>query len=391
MNMNREFPINLNENTDSKPSLSRATDDLNLLAMAGVGTAALIIGGRYIKPVQTALRVARSVFGEAAAETTAISGRTTSEVGKAGLAVELADASTGTASKLPGLAKYLEAKSPDELRNIVFSRFLERTASDRYALQGSYSLELRGSTARKAGDLDFIAVDHSLLKGTRTATSEAVLSDLKSLVGQDLHDGLSFEVPKLMFKPSYLAYPAMRQAEIVAKAEGTELMRFPIDVRIQPRTILPTSTYKLPAPADGFPGASVNMLEREEIFARKLFSYQNSLVVTRGPKDVLDLAYMTKQGVESDKVVAALQAFHDRGFAVQAISEQAPISMRLLRGTGNMKGQSLEDLQANHGIVSNYFNSKIMPRLNQGVDGVPTDIPSRLAREFWRRTAYFVW
>jgi hypothetical protein len=354
------------------------TEKLSLLAVTGIGVAAMAVGGRYIRPLMAAARMLKGV--EAAEAVTS-------------------DSLLQATTQASGLRSYLSSLNPDARKGLVFERFLARApqpgAESEYALQGSYRLKLTGDTKRIPDDVDFIRVDPkmSLMQGSRTATTDALHSELKTTFGKDLADGFSFEIPRIITRPAYWMYPAMRQAEVIAKADGQEVMRFTTGVRMQPRTMLPTEQLQVPSIVPGMPPLQASALAKEEILGRKLFSIQKSLVVTRGPKDIFDVANLIRNGVDDSKVLGAMQAFYERGFSLSAMSNRAPWSMRMLQGTSRMKGQTAEEFQNNYATISNYFNDRILPTLSDKVANAEydTSIAARLRRAFFSRSAYFVY
>lgn len=264
-----------------------------------------------------------------------------------------------------------EVVASDEVRKMVFNRFLSRLDQERYILHGSYGLESQGYIVRKAvKDIDLLAVDPKIVQGSRTATSNALVKDLQAMVSKPSNDGLTFEVPPMIEEPLHIRtmYPRMRHAVAIAKdAEtGTEIMRIPLDIRIGANTILPPSKLTLKTPGQIGEAAEtvVSSMAPEENFAYKLFSYTNRTIggQARKPKDLMDMASMVEKGLDEHKVTQALQAWTKRGYNLGPLRHPGEVlGPRLAE---NMAGQTPEQLVHNLGVVKNFY-LKVAPQVEQ--------------------------
>ncbi|MBK7841609.1 MAG: hypothetical protein IPJ49_28795 [Candidatus Obscuribacter sp.] len=136
----------------------------------------------------------------------------------------------------------------DDVRRSVFNRFLSRLDQDRYVLHGSYQLEAQQFIARKAvKDVDLLALDPALVKGTKAETNAAILEDFKRMLARDKKDGLTFDVAFVDKEPIHYVFPRMRHGVAIARSEGQELMRIPLDLRYGAKTVLPPQQQVLKA------------------------------------------------------------------------------------------------------------------------------------------------
>ncbi len=264
-----------------------------------------------------------------------------------------------------------EVVASDEVRRMVFNRFLSRLDQERYILHGSYGLESQGYIVRKAvKDIDLLAVDPNLVKGTRSATSKALVEDLQAMVGKPGKDGLHFEVPPMVEEPIHIRtmYPRMRHAVAIAKdtASGEEIMRIPLDIRVGANTILPPTKMTLTTPGKVGEAAQtvVSSMQAEENFAYKLFSYTNRTIggLTRKPKDLMDMAGMVEKGLDQKKVVEALQAWTKRGYTMGPLRHPSEVLGSQLEA--NMAGQTAEQLAQNLTTVKNFY-LKVAPQVER--------------------------
>jgi len=307
------------------------------------------------------------------AKTSALRSQTLGEIATE----KVARMSFSTADRvLKMLGKAGEGETPvaasDDLRRTVFNRFLSRLDQEKYVLHGSYPLESQQYIMRKAvKDLDLLSVDQSLIKPTRQATNQALVQDLRAMVGKPAADGLHFEIPELPGEGigTRFMYPRMRHGTAIAKAaDGSEIMRIPLDIRIGAGTILRPTTLSLSDSARLAANGEtlVSTMQAEETFAHKLFSYTNRTIggLNRKPKDLSDMAGMINKGLDEQKVAEALQAWTRNGYSLGPIRHPGDILGSVL--DRNMFGQTTAQLDANFGIVKNYFQ-----RLAPQVESAP--------------------
>jgi hypothetical protein len=286
--------------------------------------------------------------------------------------------------RLMGRAEEAEAGVvvSDDVRRSVFNRFLSRLDQDRYVLHGSYQLESQQYIARKAvKDVDLLAIDPALVKGSKVETNAAVLDDFKRMLARDKKDGLTFEVSFVDKELIHYFFPRMRHGIAIAKSEGQELMRIPLDIRLGAKTVLPPQEQVLRTAVPG--GATqetvVSAMRPEETVAYKLFSYTNRTIggVNRKAKDLTDVASILQKGVDEQLVVKALEEWTSRGFTMGAMRHPETIMGlgRLEARPELMMGQTREQLDASYRLVRNYYdrvapkvaNTPLRPEVSNGM------------------------
>ncbi len=283
--------------------------------------------------------------------------------------------SANTANKVLEIMGKAEKAEPsvlvsDDVRRSVFNRFLSRLDQDRYVLHGSYQLEAQQFIARKAvKDVDLLALDPALVKGTKAETNAAILEDFKRMLARDKKDGLTFDVAFVDKEPIHYVFPRMRHGVAIARSEGQELMRIPLDLRYGAKTVLPPQQQVLKAAAN--PGAPaqevvVSSMQPAETLAHKLFSYTNRTIggIDRKAKDLTDMAQMIHKGVDEDLVVKALEAWTSRGYTLGAMRHPELITgaSRLQAKPGLLMGHTRDELDQSFNVVRNYY-ARVAPRV----------------------------
>lgn len=283
-----------------------------------------------------------------------------------------------------------EVATSDQVRKMVFNRFLSRLDQERYVLHGSYGLEGQQYIVRKAvKDIDLLAVDPSLVKSSRQATNTALVEDLRAMVGKPSTDGLKFEIPAMIEEPIHIRtmYPRMRHAVAIAKdAEtGKEILRIPLDIRVGANTILPPSKLTLTTPGQFGEGAKtvVSAMQPEENFAYKLYTYTNRTFggQVRKPKDLMDMATMVEKGLDEKKVAEALQAWTKRGYTLGPLRHPSEVLGSTLEQS--MAGQTTAQLNHNLSVVKGFY-AKVAPKAENvsTIPNVSQNPVSRIRRFF---------
>lgn len=311
--------------------------------------------------------------------------------------------SANTANKILELMGKAEKAEPsvlvsDDVRRSVFNRFLSRLDQDRYVLHGSYQLEAQQFIARKAvKDVDLLALDPSLVKGTKAETNAAILDDFKRMLARDKKDGLTFDVAFVEKEPIHYVFPRMRHGVAIARSEGQELMRIPLDLRYGAKTVLPPQQQVLKAAAN--PGGPVeevvvSSMQPAETLAHKLFSYTNRTIggIDRKAKDLTDMAQMINKGVDEDLVVKALEAWTSRGYTLGAMRHPELITgaSRLQAKPGLLMGHTRDELDQSFNVVRNYY-ARVAPRVADTPlnPGVSQSILARVGRFFEKQKVVY--
>ena len=271
--------------------------------------------------------------------------------------------------ELEGAISADEAVVPNDLRKHAFNGLLARLQGGDYVLHGSYALEDQlGVGARKAlKDLDLLSTDATLAQGGRAASTDALLTDLQRRAQTNLGDGLSFSVANDA-KFSDRVFPRMRHLVAHVQGEGVNSFSIPLDVRVGAKTILPTETRALTHTIDGVTHTtSVEMMQKEENLAYKLYTYSNRVVggLLRKSKDLGDMASIIKSGVDESKVTQALQSWTSQGFEMAPLRHPAEfVSAKVFETTRLGLGQSLDQVTTNFNTVKNFY-AGIAPEVEQ--------------------------
>lgn len=194
--------------------------------------------------------------------------------------------------------------------------------------------------------------------------------------------GSTFEVSFVDKELIHYFFPRMRHGIAIAKSEGQELMRIPLDIRLGAKTVLPPQEQVLRTAVPG--GATqetvVSAMRPEETVAYKLFSYTNRTIggVNRKAKDLTDAGTsILQKGVDEQLVVKALEEWTSRGFTMGAMRHPETIMGlgRLEARPELMMGQTREQLDASYRLVRNYYdrvapkvaNTPLRPEVSNGM------------------------
>jgi len=240
-----------------------------------------------------------------------------------------------------------EGREPPELRSeIAYERFLARMDPEQMTVKGGYAVKAQVPVSPHTKDIDVIITEeqHSE-KGQLPRIIRDLLND--RLEQAQVNDHFRFDTGEALgfsdLEPKEIAARVSVRAYIGDSRE--RLSSFPLDVAVAEGHVLPPKIVTAPnhlSWAD-IDSAQMSVVPPEHLFADKLLIYVESMSQNR----IGDLAHMVllaEQGLDHEKVAAALSRFADeRGLSSRILEplteppeEWAPRFDRIMPGARNI-------------------------------------------------------
>lgn len=195
----------------------------------------------------------------------------------------------------------------DLYRRVAIDRFLARIDWSKWTAKGGYVLQRRLPKARRTKDIDLSTADPSFAASDRAVQQNMLAEAFQEMAKVDVSDYFEFQVQIEKPLPGFGKGGIRCQVHCIL--DGQSWSTFQLDAIIQDETVYPPETLKGDTFLSfaGIEPLTLKVPIKEEFFAEKVHAYtlprenENTRV-----KDMLDLALLLDDGLNTEKVKAAI-------------------------------------------------------------------------------------
>lgn len=211
------------------------------------------------------------------------------------------------ADRLKKLSRETGEPYLDLYRRVAIDRFLARIDWSKWTAKGGYILQRRLPKARRTKDIDLSTADSSFIRSDHLAQQTVLAEAFQEMSKIDVGDYFEFQVQ--IEKPLPGFGKGGIRCQVRCLIDGQDWSTFQLDAIIQDETVYPPEMLKGDTFLSfaGLEPLTLKVPIKEEVFAEKIHAYttpresENTRV-----KDMLDLALLIEDGLNTEKVKAAI-------------------------------------------------------------------------------------